>query len=91
MEGREASRRREAAWALGLVLLAAAVALVVVAYVTFVLPLRIPAMQAAGITDLPLHTKVLVQTSNFIVTKWYLVAGPWALIVVLLLARLIAR
>jgi len=91
MEGSGLSRHREAAWVLGLVALATVAALVVVVYVTFILPPLIPAMSAAGVTDLPRHTKVLIQISNFITTKWYVVVCPLALIVALLLSRLINK
>jgi type IV pilus assembly protein PilC len=48
---------------------------VVVGMVTFVLPQFVAVFKDLGITDLPAPTKILIQVSNFMTSKWYMVIG----------------
>jgi len=48
---------------------------VVVGMVTFVLPQFVAVFKDLGITDLPGPTKILIQVSNFMTSKWYMVIG----------------
>jgi len=48
---------------------------VVIGMVTFVLPQFVAVFNDLGITDLPGPTKLLIQISNFITAKWYMVIG----------------
>jgi len=43
--------------------------------VTFVLPQFVAVFKDLGITDLPGPTKILIQVSNFMTSKWYMVIG----------------
>lgn len=57
--------------------------IVVVGLVTFILPQFIKVFQDLGIDDtLPAPTQILVQVSNFLTTKWYMVVGGLALFVI---------
>jgi len=48
---------------------------VVIGMVTFVLPQFVAVFKDLGITDLPGPTKILIQVSNFMTSKWYMVIG----------------
>ena len=55
---------------------------VVVGMVTFVLPQFVAVFKDLGITDLPGPTKILIQVSNFMTSKWYMVIGGTMLLFV---------
>jgi type IV pilus assembly protein PilC len=55
---------------------------VVVGMVTFVLPQFVAVFKDLGITDLPGPTKILIQVSNFMTSKWYMVIGGTILLFV---------
>jgi type IV pilus assembly protein PilC len=48
---------------------------VVIGMVTFVLPQFVSVFNDLGIKDLPRPTEILIQISNFITKKWYMVIG----------------
>jgi type IV pilus assembly protein PilC len=48
---------------------------VVIGMVTFILPQFVAVFKDLGITDLPGPTRMLIQISNFMTTKWYMVIG----------------
>jgi type IV pilus assembly protein PilC len=48
---------------------------VVIGMVTFVLPQFVAVFKDLGITDLPRPTEILIQISNFITTRWYMMIG----------------
>ncbi len=88
-----ASRRGDgpAGIALAVIFLLLAALFALILYVTYVLPARVAAMQAAGIVSLPPGMKLAIQVSNLVTTRWFLFIGPVALILVLLLSRLSSR
>ncbi len=53
---------------------------VVIGMVTFVLPQFVEVFTDLGITDLPGPTKMLIQISNFMTSKWYMAIGGAILI-----------
>jgi type IV pilus assembly protein PilC len=55
---------------------------VVIAMVTWILPQFVTVFNDLGITDLPGPTKVLIQISNFLTTRWYMmIAGVFVFVV----------
>jgi len=48
---------------------------VVIGMVTFILPQFVAVFKDLGITDLPGPTRILIQISNFMTTKWYMMIG----------------
>lgn len=94
MERPDSERRREAAvtWTLLVLVFAlGAAAFALVAGVYYTIPPQVPAWNAAGIKALPPGMRILIQISNFITTKWYLVIPPYGMVLALLLSRLNKR
>lgn len=53
---------------------------VVIGMVTFILPQFVAVFKDLGITDLPGPTRMLIQISNFMTSKWYMAIGGGILI-----------
>jgi type IV pilus assembly protein PilC len=83
MEENEALRRKVKAAMTYPVLVMMFATIVVIGLVTFILPQFVAVFRDLGIDDdLPRPTQILVQISDFMTTKWYMVIGGAVLLVV---------
>jgi len=82
MEENERMRRKVKAAMTYPVLVLIFATVVVIGMVTWILPQFVSVFKDLGITDLPGPTKILIQISNFLTTKWYMMIGGVFLFVV---------
>ena len=82
MEENERMRRKVKAAMTYPVLVLIFATVVVIGMVTWILPQFVSVFTDLGIKDLPGPTKVLIQISNFLTTKWYMMIGGVFLFVV---------
>ncbi len=81
MEENERLRRKVKSAMVYPVLVLIFAVIVVIGLVTWILPQFVEVFNDLGIKDLPPTTKVLIQISNFLTTKWYMMIGGVVLFV----------